>query len=136
MIVSIVTCTYNSEKTISQTLNSIRNQTSKNFELIIIDGGSTDKTLEILKNYSDIISLIISELDNGVYDAMNKGIMNSSGDIIGFLNSDDFYYHNKVIENIIAAFSERQVEIYYSDMNIAVRVFPKLCSVMIENYCI
>ncbi|MGL6616628.1 glycosyltransferase [Aeromonas hydrophila] len=92
MKVSIITVCYNSEKTIEDTIRSVAGQTYKDIEYIIIDGGSTDQTNEIVKKYSDIVSVHISEKDNGLYDAMNKGIKLATGDIIGILNSDDFLF--------------------------------------------
>ncbi|QWU98702.1 glycosyltransferase family 2 protein [Francisella salimarina] len=88
---SVITVCYNSEKTIQRALQSIKDQTYKNIEYIIIDGGSTDRTLEIINQYSDIVDILVSEPDNGIYDAMNKGAMLATGDYIGFLNSDDYY---------------------------------------------
>lgn len=91
---TVITVCYNSEKTIQRTLQSIKDQTYKNIEYIIIDGSSTDKTLEIISNYKDIIDVLISEPDNGIYDAMNKGIRLATGNYIGFINSDDYYADN------------------------------------------
>jgi glycosyltransferase involved in cell wall biosynthesis len=96
---SIITVCYNSEKTIERTITSLRNQTYKNFEYIIIDGGSTDSTLEIIKKNLDVVSILVSEKDEGIYDAMNKGIDLASGEIIGIINSDD-WYENDTLENI------------------------------------
>lgn len=87
--ISIITITYNSDKTVRETFESIRNQRYENMEYIIIDGGSNDLTLEIAEEYRDIISKIISEPDNGISDAMNKGVMLASGDLIGIIHSDD-----------------------------------------------
>jgi glycosyltransferase involved in cell wall biosynthesis len=96
---SIITVCYNSEKTIERTITSLRNQTYQNFEYIIIDGGSTDSTLEIIKKNLDVVSILVSEKDEGIYDAMNKGIDLASGEIIGIINSDD-WYENDTLENI------------------------------------
>ena len=93
-LISIITVCYNSEKTISRTIESIINQTYKNIEYIIIDGKSDDKTLEIIDNYKNNISKIISEKDNGIYDAFNKGLNICNGDLIGFVNSDDILTPN------------------------------------------
>lgn len=88
---SVVTVVYNGEKTIEQTIKSVVNQTYPDIEYIVIDGGSTDKTLEIIKKYKEKIACVISEKDEGIYDAMNKGIRMATGDVISFLNSDDWY---------------------------------------------
>ena len=90
--ISIITVTKNSEKYLQENIDSLSNQTYKNFEHLIIDGKSSDKTIEIIKKNLNKISFWESKIDNGLYDAMNKGIKNATGDIIGILNSDDFYY--------------------------------------------
>ncbi len=90
--ISIITVVKNSETNIEKTVLSVLEQKYKNLDYIVIDGGSTDKTLNILKKYKDKISVLISENDNGIWDAMNKGIQQAKGDIIGFLNADDIYY--------------------------------------------
>ena len=90
--ISIITVTKNSEKFLEENINSLKNQTYKNFEHIIIDGNSTDRTVEIIKKNKDKIDYWVSEPDEGLYDAMNKGIKACTGDIIGILNSDDIYF--------------------------------------------
>ena len=94
--VSIITVVYNGEKHLEQTIQSVINQTYKNIEYIIIDGGSTDGTLDIIKKYKDHIDYWLSESDNGLYDAMNKGIGIAKGDLIGMINSDDWYESDAV----------------------------------------
>ena len=111
MKISIITPTYNSEKNISICIQSILNQTYKNFEHIIIDNLSADSTLQIAKNmYSSNNMManlsIISEKDNGISDAFNKGIISARGDIIAILNSDDFYFSNDVFEKVVKVFSD------------------------------
>ena len=90
--ISVITVTKNSAKYLQDNIDSLSNQTYKNFEHIIIDGKSSDRTIEIIKKNLNKISYWESNFDNGLYDAMNKGIKNTAGDIIGILNSDDFYY--------------------------------------------
>ena len=99
--ISIITVTKNSQKFLEKNIISLQNQSYKNFEHIIIDGCSTDKTLDVIKKYKSKIDYWISERDRGLYDAMNKGIKKSTGEIIGILNSDDYYYKNalKIINN-------------------------------------
>ena len=92
--ISIITVTKNSEKFLSQNILSVKSQKYKNFEHIIVDGNSTDKTLDIIKTYKKSIKFIKNKNDKGLYHAMNVGIKNSSGDIIGILNSDDIYFKN------------------------------------------
>ena len=88
---TIITVSYNSEKTIARTIESVIDQTYDNIEYIIIDGGSTDGTINVIKTYEDQITYWISENDDGIYDAMNKGIQNASGEVVALLNSDDWY---------------------------------------------
>ena len=90
--ISVITVTKNSEKYLEENLISLKNQTYKNFEHIVIDGKSEDRTVDIINKFSNDIFYWTSEKDNGLYDAMNKGIQKATGDIIGILNSDDIYY--------------------------------------------
>ncbi len=116
MKVSIVTITYNSEKTLKDTIESVVGQTYRDIEYIIVDGNSTDKTIEIVNSYGDKISKFISEKDNGIYDAMNKGLRLATGDIVGILNSDDVYFDKYVIENVVKRFEEKLVDSVYGDL--------------------
>lgn len=116
MKVSVITVCYNSSDTIEDTLQSIESQTYSDIELIVIDGLSTDSTNEIVKKYSHIVSVHVAEKDNGLYDAMNKGISLASGDIVGILNSDDVLADESVIENIVAGFSDKTIDAVYSDL--------------------
>ncbi|MGE3613867.1 MAG: glycosyltransferase family 2 protein [Sulfurimonas sp.] len=98
--VSIITVVYNAKDMIISTIESVVNQTYNNIEFIIIDGASTDGTIDLIKQYSDKISFFISENDAGIYDAMNKGIKNATGEWITFLNAGDVYINDQVISNI------------------------------------
>lgn len=100
--ISIITVCFNSERFIEQAIKSVVSQTYKNIEYIIIDGGSTDNTLNIIKKYSDSISILLSEPDKGISDAFNKGIRLATGDYIGIVNSDDILAANNVIEKVVA----------------------------------
>jgi len=112
--VSIITVSFNSEKTIEETIQSVNQQTYRNLEHVFIDGVSKDKTIDIIKNSSIRNPVIITEKDNGIYDAMNKGINKSNGDIIFILNSDDVLYDNNVLENVVSEFENNpSVEILY-----------------------
>lgn len=114
MLISIITPTFNSEKDIGKCVQSIINQTYKNFEHIIIDNLSTDRTLDKLKNIYSTNKLlsnlrIISEKDYGISDAFNKGIKAASGGIVGILNSDDYYFSNDIFDNIISCFRNPKI---------------------------
>lgn len=115
MKISIVTVSYNSVDTIRQTIESVLNQCHADIEYIVIDGGSTDGTVNIIKEYSDKITYWCSEKDDGIYDAMNKGIRRSTGEVIAFMNSDDWYYNNNIFKNIIPCFERLNAEIVYGD---------------------
>src|ERR1700761_9527684 len=104
MKISIITVVYNNEKFIEDAINSVLSQDYKDIEYIIIDGASTDKTLQLVNKYSNNIKKIISEPDEGLYDAMNKGVNLAAGDVIGILNSDDIYYDNSIISEIMQVF--------------------------------
>ena len=114
MKVSLITIAYNSAETIEDTIKSIVAQDYSNIEYIIIDGGSTDKTLSIVDKFKDSITTIISEPDKGIYDAMNKGVQNATGDIVGILNSDDIYADNKVVSSIVEAIGNK--DSIYADL--------------------
>ncbi len=100
MKISVITVCYNSVKTIEKTINSVLSQNFKNFEYIIIDGGSTDGTLEIIEKFKNKIDNVISKKDTGIFDAINKGINLSNGDIISIIHSDDIFFNNDVL-NIV-----------------------------------
>jgi len=116
MKASIITVCFNSIDTIEHTLKSIFSQNYPDIEYIIIDGGSTDGTLDILANYQSQIAQCISEPDYGIYDAMNKGIRLSTGDVIAFLNADDFYANANVVSSIMEAFQTMNVDAVYGDI--------------------
>ena len=153
MKVSIITVSYNSAKTIGDTISSVRKQTYKNIEYIVVDGNSTDGTVEIVKQFMDalqdsakdasqgrsegasqdlpedlsknlfnvasqgVVTKFLYEKDNGIYDAMNKGLALATGDIIGVLNSDDFYCADDVIEQVVLAFQKNNTDCLYGDLN-------------------
>ena len=116
MKVSIITVCFNSVNTIAHTIQSVINQNCSNIEYIIIDGASTDDTISVIDRYKSNIDLIISEKDNGIYDALNKGIENSTGDIIGFLHADDFFKNNNVIQNILDSFVNNNIDMLYGNI--------------------
>ncbi|WP_198438537.1 glycosyltransferase family 2 protein [Moritella sp. F3] len=113
MKVSIITINYNNSDGLERTIISVLSQKYKNMELIIVDGGSTDSSLSILEKYKDRIDVIISEKDDGVYDAMNKGIDVSSGKWINFMNSGDVFHRNETVENIFKYPIKSDVKLIY-----------------------
>lgn len=116
MKISVITVVLNNAKTIEDCLKSVAGQTHVDREHIIIDGGSTDGTLEIIKGYEGKIARCISEPDLGIYDAMNKGISLASGDVIGTLNADDFYADSNVLSKVAAVFNDVSVDSCYADL--------------------
>lgn len=116
MEVSIITAVLNGADTIQDCIKSVSGQSYTNIEHIIIDGGSTDGTLEVLKKYEDNIAKIISESDNGIYDAINKGIRRATGEVIGILHSDDFYADSYVIEGVVRQLKEKKTDSCYGDL--------------------
>lgn len=117
MKISIITATYNSEKTIIDTIKSLESQTYDNIEYIIIDGKSKDNTLDLIRNNSKRVSKIISEPDSGIYDALNKGIMHSTGDIVGFLHSDDIFSYPDAISDLVHKLSSDNSDAIYADLD-------------------
>lgn len=116
MKVSIITVCYNAADTIEETIKSVLAQTYKNIEYIIIDGQSTDGTLGIIRRYRDQIAVVVSEKDCGIYDAMNKGIQAATGEIVFFLNADDVFYNEIIIEEIANVFIKHDIDILYGDV--------------------
>ena len=117
MKVSIITVVFNGEKYLEDCIQSVLNQDYKNIEYIVIDGSSADKTLSIIERYRNQIHYFISETDNGMYDALNKGIKIATGDIIGILNADDMLASDDVISAIVREFKEKQPDGVYGNLN-------------------
>lgn len=120
--VSIVTVTLNSNATIRDTINSVLNQTYPYIEYIIVDGGSADGTIELVNSFGTRVSKFISEPDLGIYDAINKGINLATGDIVGILNSDDFFYNNDAVQKIVEGFKDNSVDAVFGDAQFVDRV--------------
>lgn len=116
MKLSLITVAFNSEETIEETILSVLSQKKVDLEFIIIDGGSTDSTCDIINKYSDKVDVFLSEKDNGIYDAMNKGVQLASGDIIGILNSDDVFASEDVLFKVSNAFSAKGIDALYGDL--------------------
>ncbi len=139
MKLSIITVCLNIKNEIERTCESIINQTYQDFEWIVIDGGSTDGTLDILEKYKSRINILVSENDNGIYNAMNKGIKRSNGKYLNFMNGGDCFYNNNTLENAIKYFNTN-ADVYYSyaqfvvpDNKSFLKTTPRL---LIEKYFI
>lgn len=115
MKVSVITATYNSAATVADTLRSVRDQSYPLVEHLIIDGGSKDNTMEIVAGFPHI-KQICSEKDRGIYDAMNKGVKRATGDIVGILNSDDFYASENVLREVVDTFEQSGCDAVYGDL--------------------
>ncbi|MBW4890096.1 glycosyltransferase [Mucilaginibacter sp. HMF5004] len=116
MKISVVTVVYNNAATIKDAITSVLAQDYANVEYIVIDGGSTDGTIDIIKSFGDKINIFVSEKDKGLYDAMNKGIKLATGDVVGTLNSDDFFYDSRVLTNIAKAFVNESIDAVIGDI--------------------
>ncbi len=116
MKVSIITATFNSDKNIQRTIDSVVSQDYPDIEHIIIDGGSTDNTLKIIESNKHKISTFISEKDKGIYDALNKGIKMATGDVIGFLNSDDVFTNKHVISRVVNCLQIKKSDVVYGNL--------------------
>jgi glycosyltransferase len=114
--ISVITAVYNNENTIEDAIKSVLSQTYSDIEYIVIDGASTDKTLDIVKKYEEKIDTIVSEKDAGIYDALNKGIQKATGDVVCFLHSDDIYANEDVVKKVNDLFKEKQVDSVYGDL--------------------
>lgn len=114
-LVSIVTVVYNGGQTLQKTIDSVKGQTYSNIEYLIIDGGSTDNTLKVIKSNNDCVSFWVSEKDHGIYDAMNKGVSIAKGEIIGIINADD-YYEPDAVEKVVEAYKEKAGDILHGDI--------------------
>ncbi len=115
--ISLITVCYNAESTIDHCIQSVISQSLKNIEYIIIDGGSTDNTVQIINQYKDHIDIFVSEPDAGIYDAMNKGIKLAGGDVIGILNADDSFTDEDVLRIVAEAFKQHEVQVTYGDLD-------------------
>lgn len=128
--VSIITVSFNAEKTLRDTIESILHQTYPCIEYIVVDGASSDGTIDIIKEYEEKFNgnlKWVSEKDNGIYDAMNKGICMSTGDVVGILNSDDYFTSNDVLEKAVKLFADSKIDAVYGDIHFIHNENPKKC---------
>lgn len=118
MKISLITVSYNSAATIQTTLDSVAAQGYADLEYIIVDGGSKDATLGFVDHYPDLVTACISEPDQGIYDAMNKGVLRATGDVVGILNSDDFYLNDHVLHEVAELFAaDPELEVVLGDVD-------------------
>lgn len=120
MVISIITATYNSARTVRDTFNSILRQSYTNYEYIVVDGGSKDGTVDIIHEYEPLFGgkmKWISEPDKGIYDAMNKGIRMATGEVVGILNSDDFYTSSNILSSVAAELKDGKLDAVYGDIH-------------------
>ena len=115
MKLSIITITYNAEKFLTRTIESILAQTNQDFEYIIIDGKSKDNTLAIAKSYENRVNLLVSEPDKGLYDAMNKGLRLATGDFVWFMNAGDEINDSRVVSTFMQALEDTKADVFYGD---------------------
>jgi glycosyltransferase involved in cell wall biosynthesis len=115
--ISLITVTYNAQNTLGRCIESVIAQSYDNIEYIIIDGASTDSTLQIISLYQSYVNILVSEPDAGIYDAMNKGIKLATGDIIGILNADDYFANNDVLSSVNQSFINSNADIIYGNLN-------------------
>jgi len=118
MKISIVTVCFNSGRTIAKTLSSIENQSYQNIEVVVVDGGSTDNTVDVVKSFGNVVNVLISEPDSGIYDALNKGLRLATGDVIGILHSNDFFASTIVLDEVAKSFTKMpEMAILLSSIN-------------------
>lgn len=129
-LITIITVSYNAVKDIESTILSVLNQTYPNIEYIIIDGGSTDGTLDIIKKYQDRISYWVSEPDKGIYDAMNKGTLKAAGEWLNFMNAGDTFYDQNVLEKVFRNNNWEDTDVIYGDVYIKYKNTKKLRSTL------
>lgn len=116
MKISVITVCLNAAETIPDTLKSVANQTYQDIEHVVVEGGSTDGTKEVIESWSGRPPVLVTGPDRGIYDAMNKGIRASSGDVIAFLNADDYYADRTVVEDMVRHLTSHQLDVLYADV--------------------
>lgn len=131
MKISILTVSFNSAATITDSIKSVRDQDYSDIEYIIVDGNSKDGTKEIIKANEEKIDKWISEPDKGIYDAMNKAVKLATGEVVGILNSDDFYSDNTIISQVMSAFTDHSIDAVFGDL---VFVDPTNLSKVVRTY--
>jgi len=133
LLISIITVTFNAEKHLRQTIESVLNQAYPNIEYIVIDGGSTDDTLNIFREYDSHIAYWVSEPDKGIYDAMNKGILLAKGDLVGMKNADDWYLPH-ALEQVADTFKKSKATVVYGNSLHVVQEHPLLANLFVVDH--
>jgi len=114
--ISLITAVYNRHSTIQESIRSVQSQSYPDVEHVVVDGASSDGTVKVIKAASNEKTVVISERDDGIYDALNKGIAHASGNLIGLMHSDDFFAHNDVLQRVSEAFSDHSIDAVYGDL--------------------
>jgi hypothetical protein len=137
--ISVITTCYNREKTIASAIESTLSQDYANKELVVIDGASKDGSVKIINQYKNELAYFVSEKDSGMYNALNKGIQNCTGDIIGLLHSDDIFYNEKTLSKIAEAFEKTNADIIYANHKriiIKAESIPNLLLILIFSFAL
>ena len=134
MLVSVITVVFNNHKYIGQAIKSVISQEHASVEYIVIDGGSTDGTIDVIEKYREKISVFLTEPDDGIYDALNKGIGLATGDTVAILHSDDLFYDNHVVSDMVNRMAETDAEFCFSDMVIVDTVTDKVLRYYMASY--
>lgn len=119
--ISVITAVYNRVGSVGQAVESAQAQTWANVEHVVIDGASSDGTLQVLRSCLDDRAILVSEPDKGIYDALNKGLARATGDIVGLMHSDDFFADDRVLESVAGAFADPEVDVVYGDLDYVAR---------------
>ncbi len=117
MKITVITVVYNRAATVAQAVQSTLTQTFQDIDVVVQDGNSTDGTLDVLRGFDDHRVRLVSEPDNGIYDAINRGVARAEGDVIGLMHSDDFFAHDRVLEHVACAFADPKVDGVYGDLD-------------------
>ncbi len=125
MKISIITATYNSQQHLESCIKSVIAQKDVDLEYIIVDGQSTDQTLAIINQYKNHIAVVVSEKDNGIYDALNKGLAVATGEVIGILHSDDFFPNDDILKQVVNVFEKPIINIVYGNLDYVDRADPQ-----------
>ncbi|MBT7902054.1 MAG: glycosyltransferase, partial [Candidatus Marinimicrobia bacterium] len=133
-LISIITVVYNNEKDIRNAIESVLDQNYEYIEYIVIDGGSDDGTIDVINEYRDHISVFISETDNGIYDALNKGVLCASGDVVAILHSDDQFCNSRVVSNMMEKIEQTKVEFCFSNMVLVDKPSGKILRYYMASY--